>query len=403
MPQQLDSDSGIIGIAGVEEVAGLATHCTSYLMLFNRALKRELRSIAGIVFATLFTIMLTTSLVRFLGRAASGRVDSASVLPLIAFSSINILGPLLVLTLFVAVLMTLTRAWRDSEMVIWQSAGQSMTAWVKPVLTFAAPFVVLAGLISFVFAPWANQQIFEYQQRFAQREDVSMVAAGQFRESTRANRVFFVESVNEEQTEVRNVFVTQQKGGRLVVIVSQRGRIEHQDSGHRYLVLEKGRRYDGKLDDAEMRMMEFERYGLRIDPKPVSAKPTRSKNKATAALLTSGEQADLGELVRRIGVPLSAIILALMAIPLSAANPRMGRSINLVMALLLYMVYANLLSLSQAWVGQDKVPFWLGVWLVHAGALLVVVTMFWRRMSLKRLLPAMPAWRRTRAAPEAAS
>ncbi|MGC1443222.1 MAG: LptF/LptG family permease, partial [Burkholderiaceae bacterium] len=85
-------------------------------MLFNKALKRELRSIAGIVFATLFTIMVTTSLVRFLGRAASGRVDSASVLPLIAFSSINILGPLLVLTLFVAVLMTLTRAWRDSEM-----------------------------------------------------------------------------------------------------------------------------------------------------------------------------------------------------------------------------------------------------------------------------------------------
>ena len=142
---------------------------------------------------------------------------------------------------------------------------------------------------------------------------------------------------------------------------------------------------------------------LRIDPKPVSAKPTRSKNKPTAELLTSGEQADLGELVRRIGVPLSAIILALMAIPLSAANPRMGRSINLVMALLLYMVYANLLSLSQAWVGQDKVPFWLGVWLVHAGALLVVVTMFWRRMSLKRLLPAMPTLRRARAAPEAAS
>lgn len=372
-------------------------------MLFKRALKRELRSIAGIVFATLFTIMLTTSLVRFLGRAASGRVDSSSVLPLIAFSSINILGPLLVLTLFVAVLMTLTRAWRDSEMVIWQSAGQSMTAWVRPVLAFAAPFVVLAGLISFVFAPWANQQIFEYQQRFAQREDVSMVAAGQFRESTRANRVFFVESVNDDQTEVRNVFVTQQKGDRLVVIVSQRGRIEQQETGHRYLVLEKGRRYDGKLGDAEMRMMAFERYGLRIDPKPVSTTRTRSKNKLTRELLTSGEQADLGELVRRIGVPLSAMLLALLAIPLSAANPRMGRSINLVMALLLYMVYANLLSLSQAWVGQGKLPFWLGVWLIHAGALALVVILFWRRMSLTRLLPPLPAFRRPRNTEQVAS
>ncbi|MGB7182343.1 MAG: LPS export ABC transporter permease LptF [Burkholderiaceae bacterium] len=362
-------------------------------MLFNKALKRELRSIAGIVFATLFTIMVTTSLVRFLGRAASGRVDSASVLPLIAFSSINILGPLLVLTLFVAVLMTLTRAWRDSEMVIWQTAGLSMTAWIRPVLSFAAPFVVLAGMISFLLAPWANQQIFEYQQRFAEREDVSMVAAGQFRESSRADRVFFVESLNDEQTEVRNVFVTQQRDDRLIVVVSRRGQVQNMDGGQRYLVLEKGRRYDGRLGDAEMRMMEFERYGLRIDPKPVSKERTRSKSKLTRELLFSGDQADLGELVRRIGVPLSAILLALLAIPLSAANPRMGRSINLVVALLLYMIYANLLSLSQAWVGQGKMPFWLGVWAIHAAALAVIVSMFWRRMSLTRLLPKMPAWR----------
>ncbi|MGC1439751.1 MAG: LPS export ABC transporter permease LptF, partial [Burkholderiaceae bacterium] len=250
-----------------------------------------------------------------------------------------------------------------------------------------------AGMISFLLAPWANQQIFEYQQRFAEREDVSMVAAGQFRESSRADRVFFVESLNDEQTEVRNVFVTQQRDDRLIVVVSRRGQVQNMDGGQRYLVLEKGRRYDGRLGDAEMRMMEFERYGLRIDPKPVSKERTRSKSKLTRELLFSGDQADLGELVRRIGVPLSAILLALLAIPLSAANPRMGRSINLVVALLLYMIYANLLSLSQAWVGQGKMPFWLGVWAIHAAALAVIVSMFWRRMSLTRLLPKMPAWR----------
>jgi len=370
-------------------------------MLFTKTLRRELRSIAGIVFATLFTIMVTTSLVRFLGRAATGRVDSSSVLPLIAFSSINILGPLLVLTLFVAVLMTMTRAWRDSEMVIWQSAGQSLTAWIRPVLIFAAPFIAMAGAIAFFFAPWANQQIHEYQQRFAQREDVSMVAAGQFRESTRANRVFFVESLNEDQTEVRNVFVTQRNGEKLTVVVSRAGRIETQESGHRYLVLEKGRRYDGELASAEMKMMEFERYGLRIDPKPISKVRTRSKNKLTRELLISGEAADLGELVRRIGVPVSAVLLTLLAIPLSAANPRMGRSINLVVAILLYMVYSNLLSLSQAWVAQEKLPFWIGVWLVHAAAGALVVTMFWRRLSVKRWLPRFSL--RRRAPPVAAS
>lgn len=367
-------------------------------MLFTRALKRELRSIAGIVFATVFTIMVTTSLVRFLGRAASGRVDSASVLPLIAFSSINILGPLLVLTLFVAVLMTLTRAWRDSEMVIWQSSGLSLTAWIRPVLAFAAPFVVLAGFVSLVLAPWANQQIIEYQQRFAQREDVSMVAAGQFRESASADRVFFVESLNEEETEVRNVFVTQQAGDRLIVVASRGGRIEQRDDGERYLVLEDGRRYDGDLQSAELRLMTFERYGLRLAPKPAPTGIVTAKTKTTPALLADWEAADQGEFIKRVGVPVSAVLLALLAVPLSSSNPRVGRSINLVVALLLYMIYANLLSLAQAWVAADRMPFALGLWVIHAGAALLVALMFWRRVSLGGPKRSGPTWRLPRRA-----
>ncbi|MEZ5657675.1 MAG: LPS export ABC transporter permease LptF [Burkholderiaceae bacterium] len=351
-------------------------------MLFTRALKRELRSIAGIVFATVFTIMVTTSLVRFLGRAATGGVDSASVLPLIAFSSLNILGPLLVLTLFVAVLMTLTRAWRDSEMVIWQASGMSLAAWIRPVLGFAMPFAILAGAVSLVLSPWANQQIVEYQQRFAQREDISMVAAGQFRESASADRVFFVESLNEDETEVRNVFVTQQSGDRLIVVASRGGRVEQRENGERFLVLENGRRYDGNLKDAELRLMAFERYGLRLEPKPVQRGVMTAKTKSTAALFADWQPADRGEMVKRIGVPVSALILALLAIPLSSANPRVGRSINLVVALLLYVVYANLLSVSQTWVVQQKLGFGIGVWVVHAGAATLVALMFWRRLTL---------------------
>ncbi|MEZ5649285.1 MAG: LPS export ABC transporter permease LptF [Burkholderiaceae bacterium] len=367
-------------------------------MLFTRALKRELRSIAGIVFATVFTIMVTTSLVRFLGRAATGNVDSASVLPLIAFSSINILGPLLVLTLFVAVLMTLTRAWRDSEMVIWQASGMSLAAWIRPVLGFALPFALVAGFVSLVLSPWANQQILDYQQRFAQREDISMVAAGQFRESSSSDRVFFVESLNEDETEVRNVFVTQQAGDRLIVVASRGGRIEQRDDGERYLVLENGRRYDGNLTDAELRLMAFERYGLRLEPQPVERAAATAKSKPTQELFAAWQPADRAEMVKRIGVPISALLLALLAIPLSSANPRVGRSINLVVALLLYMVYANLLSVSQTWVVQEKLSFAIGVWIVHAGAALLVTVMFWRRLTLGWRWPRLRRTRRLHAA-----
>ena len=194
-------------------------------MLFKKSLRRDMANLAGVVFATLFTIMVTTTLIRTLGRAASGRVDTASILPLIAFTAINFLPVLLVLTLYIAILMSLTRAYRDSEMVIWFASGRSLLHFVRPVMSFALPFVVLVAGLSFSVAPWANRQIAEYQQRFEQRQDVSQVSAGQFRESASASRVFFVESISEDEKSVRNVLVTHQRGDEVTIVVSAGGLI----------------------------------------------------------------------------------------------------------------------------------------------------------------------------------
>ncbi|NLD70874.1 MAG: LPS export ABC transporter permease LptF [Limnobacter sp.] len=351
-------------------------------MLFRKALRRDLLSLAGIVFATLFVIMLTTSLIRLLGRAAGGRVDTASVLPLIAFNSINVLPVLLVLTLYIAVLTALTRAYRDSEMVVWFASGLSLLDWVRPVLGFAAPFAVLIAVISFVAAPWANREASEYQQRFAQREDVSQVAAGQFRESVSANRVFFVESLDEQQTAVRNVFVSQRNEGRLTIVVSRGGQIENRETGERFLVLEDGRRYDGVDGQLDFRLMEFERYGIRLEPQATAVSDERAKVKPTRELLADPTPRNQAELLWRIGQPISAILVALLAIPLSAMNPRIGRSVNLFAALLLYVLYNNLMSIVQAWVAQGRIDFSIGVWVVHAALAALVAWMFWRRIRL---------------------
>ena len=351
-------------------------------MLFQKALRRDLVNLAGVVFATLFTIMVTTTLIRWLGRAASGRVDTASVLPLIAFSSISYLPVLLVLTLYVSVLMALTRAYRDSEMVIWFASGQSLLAWVRPVLGFAAPFAVLIAAVSFFVQPWSSRQSLEYLQRFAQREDVSQVSAGQFRESVGANRVFFVESLNEEQTEVRNVFVTQAREDRLTIVVARGGRIETEPDGDRFLVLEKGRRYDGTSDGLELRLAEFERYGLLLAPKAISIDDESTRTKNVLDLLADRSARNLGELHWRISLPISALLVALLAIPLSAVNPRVGRSVNLVVAVLVYVTYNNLLSLTQAWVVQGKLGFGTAVWAVHAALGVLIALLFWKRVTL---------------------
>lgn len=366
-------------------------------MLFRKALQRDLRNLAGIVFAALFVIMITTSLVRLLGRAAGGRVDSASVLPLIAFNAINVLPVLLVLTLYVSVLTALTRAFRDSEMVVWFASGQSLLAWVRPVLGFATPFALMVALVGFVASPWANRQTSEYQQRFAQREDVSMVSAGQFRESVSANRVFFVESLDQAQTAVRNVFVTQRREGRSMIVVSSRGHIEVQPNGDRFLVLEDGRRYDGTDGQLDYRLMEFGRYGIRLDPRAPDYSDESTKQRSTARLIAEPDSRNLAELLWRIGLPVSAYLLALLAVPLSAINPRVGRSVNLLGALLLYILYSNLISVAQAWVAQGRLSFAVGVWVVHAAMLVLIVWLFWLRVRLPRR--SLFSWLRLRRSP----
>lgn len=356
-------------------------------MLFKKALRRDLSNLAGVVFATLFTIMVTTTLIRLLGRAAGGAIDGKSLLPLIAFTAINFLPILLVLTLYVAVLMSLTRAYRDSEMVIWFASGRSVADWIRPVLGFATPFVLVIALLAFVVAPWANRQSSQYQQRYEQREDVASVAPGQFRESTTANRVFYVESVSDDQTTVKNVFVTQTQGENLTIVVSSGGRIETEPNGDRFLVLERGRRYDGTIARPEYRVMEFERYGIRLEPKANAVNDESARVKSTPDLLADFTPRNQGELLWRIGLPVSAALLALLAIPLSAFNPRAGRSVNLIVALLTYVVYNNLISVAQAWVAQERMPFAVGVWSVHLALGLLIAALFYRRLAM-RWLPA---------------
>lgn len=353
-------------------------------MIFQRALIREFSNLALAVFATLFAITLTTQLVRLLGQAATGRVLSEGVLALLGFTALNYLPVLLSLTLFIAVLMALSRSYRDSEMVIWFSAGQSLTAWVKPVLVFAAPLVLLIAGLSLFLSPWAVSQSENFRRQMEARDELSRVAPGVFREASSADRVFFVEAVAGSETAVQNVFISQTDRGRLSLVVSRKGFRETAENGDRFVVLVDGRRYDGVPGRADYRVMDFERYALRVDAPGTESPRASVKAMSTLALVRDRSPLAMGELVWRIGLPLSAFNLALLAIPLSFVNPRASRSVNLVFALLAYMVYSNLVSIAQAWVSQERLAFGMGWWVVHALMLAVLAIMLWLRLRMGR-------------------
>ena len=354
-------------------------------MIFQRTLLREFANLSVAVFLTLFLIALTTRLIRLLGTAAGGKIPSESVVAFLGFFALHALPVLLSLTLFITVLLTLTRSYRDSEMVIWFGSGLSITAWAKPVLMFAAPLVVVIGALSLFGSPWAFRASERYQSHLDARDDVSRVDPGVFGESRTRNRVFFVESVAGDDASVQNVFVNTRQHTRDGVMVARRGVTETAPSGDRFLVLLDGQRYEGTPGEAEYRVMRFERYATLITVKEGDEPVETHKGLSTLALFENPVNANRGELLWRIGVPISALILALLAIPMSFVNPRAGRSVNLIFALLTYMVYSNLLSVSQARVAQGRLPFSTGWWMVHAVMLLVLVILFAHQLAPLRL------------------
>lgn len=350
-------------------------------MIFQRAAIREFTHTAAGVFVALFAILMTTQLIRLLGDAAGGRLASEAVIALLGFRAISYLPVLLSLTVFVAVLMTLSRWYRDSEMVVWLAAGIPLTAWIRPVLKFAAPPVAVIAVLSLLLAPWATQKSEAYRQTMDQRDDVARVSPGSFNESAAADRVFFVESVAGDEGQVKNVFISSLQHGRLGVMATSHGHTETMPNGDRFLVLDRGRRYEGTAGTAEYRVMEFDRYALRIETKEARGLEESPRTKPVWDLLRDPQPINLAELLWRIGLPLAALNLAILAIPLSFVNPRAGRTNNLIFALLTYMVYSNLLSISQAWVAQGKLRFELGVWAVHVGMFVLLIVLFHRRQN----------------------
>jgi lipopolysaccharide export system permease protein len=351
-------------------------------LIFRNSLLRELAATALGVFLVLLAITVTTQLIRFLGQAASGALAVEAVLKLLGFSALNYLPVLLSLTLFISVMMTLTRSYRDSEMIVWFCCGLSLTAWIRPVLLFATPMVFTIGLLSLGLSPWALSKSEEYKHQLDSRDDVAAVAPGVFRESKQAERVYFVENIEGDEKMVANIFVSSTQHQHDGVMVAKRGFQETAPNGDRFLVLLNGQRYEGTPGSAEYRMVNFERYSMRVETFEAKREAPSAKSMNTLELIRTHSAIGLGELTWRAGLPVSALILALLAIPLAFVNPRAGRSLNLVFALLLYMSYSNCLSIAQAWVAQEKISLAQGLWGVHVCMLAVLVILFYRRLSV---------------------
>jgi len=335
------------------------------------------------VVSILIAIIVTHQLITFLGRAAAGAVEPEAVVALIGFALLAYLPVLLALALFIAVLVALSRSYRESEMAVWFSSGLSIAAWVKPVLRFSVPIALVTALLSTVLTPWAFRESAEYQRILRNKDDVARISPGSFIEARGANRVFFVDNTSSDASDasaVNNVFVQYNQNNRFGVIVAEKGTTEVAANGDKFLVLANGRRYEGTPGAIDFRIVDFATQKLRIETKEAGIDAPNNKQLSTLALLAAPNPERIAELHWRLALPVAAIILSLMAIPLSFVNPRSGTSFNGVFAIIVFFLYYNTLSIFQSWTAQGRIPEWIGLTPVHIGMVLILAGLFFKQL-----------------------
>jgi lipopolysaccharide export system permease protein len=349
-------------------------------MIFRRSLVREMTATAVGLFLILLGIMFTNLVLKLLARAAGGAVAPEGILALIGFGAMFYLNILLSVTVFLTVLLTLSRWYRDSEMIVWQTSGQSLGRVVRPVLWFAAPFFVAILALSLFLSPWAERRRLEYERQLESKDEIALITPGLFREFRRANLVVYVESINTFDNTIRNVFLHSVEDGKDETTVARQGALREMPNGDRFIVLSEGRRYEGKPGTPEYRAVEFESLGRRLEPAELRSLPSSTKAIPTDVLALVDGRVERAELFWRLSVPIFALVLTLLAIPLSHVNPRMGRSFNLLAAAFLYMLYSNCLNIVQSLIAQGKLGFVAGLVLPHAIAVVVAVALFGHRL-----------------------
>lgn len=343
----------------------------------NRYLMREGASAWLAVTLVLLAIMLSTRFISYLSMAAAGELPRDLLLKVVGLSALHYLLILIPVSLLLGVMLALGRLYNDHEITALTACGVGLGGLYRPFVGLAVGLAALTAVLSFQIGPWSGRvvdQLVKDSRRLAQ---FAPFEPGSFKEVGDAAATFYTQTLSGDAGELGNIFVRIDDPQHVSVITARSGaqRLDPQ-TGEREITLLDGQRYAGTPGRADYEVMRFGRFAMRVAPPNVLYATAKRKLASTADLLASGEPEDWAELHWRISVPVAVLVLALLAVPLAHAPPRAGRYGRIVVGIVVYLLYSNLMVLAQSAVAKGSIPPRLGLWWVHAvfiGLALVLV------------------------------
>ena len=341
--------------------------------ILERYVLREVVTTWLVVTGVLLVILLVNQVVGVLGRAASAQFPQDVVLELIWLGSLQNLSILLPVGLLLGVVLAFGRLYHDSEMAAAFACGAGPANVYLPVALLAALLTAALAWLTLVLAPAATVRALSLRNEAVRAGQFAPIAPGKFRSFGGGNAVVYAEEVKPDGT-LANVFVERNRGPVVEVALAQRARRDVTPDGLTHiLTLYDGERFEGVPGSAEFRMLRFAEHVVPVRVPQSGDAVTAPEARPTAALLGSAGLPERAELQWRIAMPLTCMVLALLAVPLSRLKPRQGRYARVWIAVVIYFLYLNLVSAGKVWIARGTVPASLGLWWTHAVVVLLAL------------------------------
>ncbi|MCP0914103.1 MULTISPECIES: LPS export ABC transporter permease LptF [Legionella] len=353
------------------------------MLIFRYLAKEVFVTLAGLT-TILLLIFMSNQFMRYLTRAASGQIPAMFIMKLMMLELPNLMGLLLPLGFYVALLVAYGRLYAESEMTVLQACGYGPNQLLKHSLIMATVVAVLVLIIMI----WASPVIAIERAKLLRTSGIQTliktIVPGRFRELPGGRQVFYVEEMNPAHTVAKNVFLAKlgEKDGKQqwnILWADKAFAKTDAQTFEDYVVFEEGKAYQGIPGSADYEIAEFGNYEARL-PHPVVALKNDIRTSDTASLLplNNPDTRKAAELQWRLAVPLMVLTLTLVAVPLSRVNPRAGKFAKLLPAIVLYIIYANFIFVARDWLIVGKIPVWLGMWWLHLAVALLGLFLIWR-------------------------
>jgi lipopolysaccharide export system permease protein len=357
-------------------------------VILDRYIVREISRPAAAICAALVGIFGFYMAARYLEDSVQGQLPGSSVILLILLRITIALEVLLPTTLYLSVMIAFGRLYRDAEMTAMFASGIGLSRVLRPVAFVAVAAGVLVGCLSLSIRPWAWNQFFALKARAEANFDMTRMRGGNFYEIQDGKTVIFADTVDNRANQAQNVFMQLNRNGKMQIVHAEGARqLPQVGTADPLIELQNGRLYEFSDNEMEGKVMRFGTMEMPLVSK--EGIPVEQKVKALPSdqLMQSGKRDEIAELQWRLTAPFSAILLALLGVPLSRTSPRQGKYAKVPLGILVFAAYYNLSAMTKKWVAQGAVGSIPGIWWTQALLFCLLLALLWRRPFFRRRNP----------------